>query len=212
MKKSIILVLFALLTVSMSAQHVTPLNIQLTELNLDSLRKQYSGQAYLLELQRLDKLMKEDSKILNDAQKQLKAERNHHKKMLAFIEKAEAGYKNLQALSQKEIAEFDKLKDNTDKQLKDLNSSDELNQETRTKAVEQLQIQRRALEATINATLNRQSQLANQPVQLQQMRTDFMVFNNEMTNKETGIKQMEATLKANRDVIKAEMKNVKAQK
>ena len=212
MKKSIILVLFALLTVSMSAQHVTPLNIQLTELHLDSLRKQYSGQAYLLELQRLDKLMKEDSKILNDAQKQLKAERNHHKKMLAFIEKAEAGYKNLQALSQKEIAEFDKLKDNTDKQLKDLNSSDELNQETRTKAVEQLQIQRRALEATINATLNRQSQLANQPVQLQQMRTDFMVFNNEMTNKETGIKQMEATLKANRDVIKAEMKNVKAQK
>ena len=171
MKKSIILVLFALLTVSMSAQHVTPLNIQLTELHLDSLRKQYSGQAYLLELQRLDKLMKEDSKILNDAQKQLKAERNHHKKMLAFIEKAEAGYKNLQALSQKEIAEFDKLKDNTDKQLKDLNSSDELNQETRTKAVEQLQIQRRALEATINATLNRQSQLANQPVQLQQMRT-----------------------------------------
>lgn len=212
MKKSIILVLFALLTVSMSAQHVTPLNIQLTELNLDSLRKQYSGQAYLLELQRLDKLMKEDSKILNDAQKQLKAERNHHKKMMAFIEKAEAGYKNLQALTQKEIAEFDKLKDNTDKQLKDINSSDELNQETRTKAVEQLQIQRRALEATINATLNRQSQLANQPVQLQQMRTDFMVFNNEMTNKETGIKQLEATLKANRDVIKAEMKNVKAQK
>lgn len=212
MKKSIILVLFALLTVSMSAQHVTPLNIQLTELNLDSLRKQYSGQAYLLELQRLDKLMKEDSKILNDAQKQLKAERNHHKKMMTFIEKAEAGYKNLQALAQKEIAEFDKLKDNTDKQLKDLNSSDELNQETRTKAVEQLQIQRRALEAMINATLNRQSQLANQPVQLQQMRTDFMVFNNEMTNKETGIKQMEATLKANRDVIKAEMKNVKAQK
>lgn len=212
MKKTIIFSLFALLTLSLSAQHVTPITIQLTELNLDSLRKQYSGQSYLLELQRLDKLMREDSKLLNDAQKQLKAEQNHYKKMMSFIEKAESSYKNLQALSQKEIAEFSKVKDLTDKQLREVNTSDELNQDTRLKAVEQLQIQRRALEATINATTNRQSQLANQPVHLQQMRTDFMVFNNEMTNKETSIKQMETTLKANRDIIKSEMKNVKSQK
>jgi hypothetical protein len=44
------------------------------------------------------------------------------------------------------------------------------------------------------------------------MRTDLMVLSNELTNKETDIKQMEATLKQRRDIIKAETKNVKAQK
>lgn len=212
MKKTIIFALFIMLMLPLSAQHVTPLTVKLTDFNLDSLRAVYSGQSYLLELQRLDRLMKDDTKALKDAASQLKAERNLYKQMMSYIEKGEVSYKNLQALSQKELDEFAKLKENAEKQLRTLNSSDEINQETRSKMVEQLQLQRRGLEAAINATTNRQSQLANQPVQLQQMRTDLMVFNNEMTNKETDIKQMEATLKSRREIIKAETKNAKASK
>jgi len=212
MKKSLLFVLFAALTLTASAQHVTPLTIKLTEVDLSSLRSQYQGQAYLLELQRLDMLLKDDTKLLKDAQNQLKAEKDYYKQMTSYIVKAEASFKNLQALSQKELDEFNKLKDNAEKQLRNLNSATDLQPETRTKTVDCLQEQRRGLEAAINATTSRQSQLANQPAQLQQMRTDLMVMSNELVNKESDIKQLEASLKTRREVIKAETKNVKAQK
>ena len=212
MKKTCIFVLFAMLTLSLSAQHVTPLNIHLTEVNLEELRSQYSGQSYLLELQRLDKLMKDDTKALKDAQNQLKAEQNYYKQMSSYVEKAEGAFKNLQTLAQKEMDELKKMKEGVDKQLRDINSNNQLNEETRTKIVEQLQQQRRGLEAAINANTSRQSQLANHPVQLSQMRTDLMVFNNEITHKDTDLKQFDAMLKQRREIIKAETKNVKAQK
>ena len=212
MKKSIIFAFFVMLTMSMSAQHVAPLNTHLTEFNLDTLRSIYQGQSYLLELQRLDKLLKDDTKVLKEAQEQLKTEKEYYKNMSGYVTKAETSFKNLQTLSQKELDEFKKLKDNSEKQLRIVNAATQLSTEIRNKAVDHLQEQRRALDAAINATTSRQTQLANQPVQLQQMRTDLMVLNNELTNKETDIKQMEATLKQRRDIIKAETKNVKAQK
>ena len=132
--------------------------------------------------------------------------------MSGYVTKAEASFKNLQTLSQKELDEFKKLKDNSEKQLRTVNAATQLSTEIRNNTVDHLQEQRRALDAAINATTSRQTQLANQPVQLQQMRTDLMVLSNELTNKETDIKQMEATLKQRRDIIKAETKNVKAQK
>lgn len=212
MKKTIILALFAMLTVSLSAQHVTPLNIKLTEFNFDSLRSQYQGQSYLLELQRLENLMKDDAKKLKDIQNQLKAEKDFQKQMMSYVDAAEKSFKNLQDYSQKELDELAKIKENADKQLRLINSSSLLNEETREKALDQLQGQRRGLDGAINATSNRQTQLANHPVQLQQMRNDLNVYNSEIINKEADIKQLEALLKNNRESIKAEMKIVKSQK
>jgi len=212
MKKSIFLALFAMLSVSLSAQHVTPLNIRITDFNFDSLRAQYQGQSYLLELERLEKLMKDDAKKLKDVQGQLKAEKDFQKQMMAYVDKAEASFKNLQTLSQKELDELAKIKENADKQLRAINSTSLLNEETREKALDQLQNQRRGLDGAINATTNRQTQLANHPMQLQQMRTDLMVYSNEIINKEADIKQLETSLKNKREAIKAEVKNVKSQK
>lgn len=212
MKKTIILALLAMLTVSLSAQHVTPLNIKLTEFNFDSLRSQYQGQSYLLELQRLENLMKDDAKKLKDIQNQLKTEKDFQKQMMSYVDAAEKSFKNLQDYSQKELDELAKIKENADKQLRMINSSSLLNEETREKALDQLQGQRRGLDGAINATSNRQTQLANHPVQLQQMRNDLNVYNSEIINKEADIKQLEALLKNNRESIKAEMKIVKSQK
>ncbi|MBR4521151.1 MAG: hypothetical protein IKO63_07030 [Paludibacteraceae bacterium] len=212
MKKSIFLALFAMLSVSLSAQHVTPLNIHITDFNFDSLRAQYQGQSYLLELERLEKLMKDDAKKLKDVQGQLKAEKDFQKQMMAYVDKAEASFKNLQTLSQKELDELAKIKENADKQLRAINNTSLLNEETREKALDQLQNQRRGLDGAINATTNRQTQLANHPMQLQQMRTDLMVYSNEIINKEADIKQLETSLKNKREAIKAEVKNVKSQK
>ncbi|MBQ7530576.1 MAG: hypothetical protein IJT12_02590 [Paludibacteraceae bacterium] len=212
MKKSFFFALFAMLTMSVSAQHVTPLNFHMTEFNFDTLRSLYQGQSYLLELERLEKLLKDDTKTLKDAQVQLKAEKDFYKQMVAYVDKADASFKNLQTLSQKEQDELTKIKENADKLLRTINSTNQLNEETRGKTLDQLQTQRRGLDGAINATTNRQSQLANHPVQLQQMRTDLMVYSNEIINKEAGIKQYEISLKNKREAIKAEMKNVKSQK
>ena len=201
-----------MLSVSLSAQHVTPLNIHITDFNFDSLRAQYQGQSYLLELERLEKLMKDDAKKLKDVQGQLKAEKDFQKQMMAYVDKAEASFKNLQTLSQKELDELAQIKENADKQLRAINNTSLLNEETREKALDQLQNQRRGLDGAINATTNRQTQLANHPMQLQQMRTDLMVYSNEIINKEADIKQLETSLKNKREAIKAEVKNVKSQK
>ena len=72
MKKTILFTLMVMISMSMSAQRVIPITFKLTEFNLDTMRATYQGSAYLLELQRLDKLMKDDSKMLSDLQKQLK--------------------------------------------------------------------------------------------------------------------------------------------
>lgn len=212
MKKSIILALFMTLTVSLSAHHVTPITVNLTEFNLDSLRAQYSGSSYLLELQRLDKLMKDDTKALKDAQVQLKAEKDYYKQMSSYIDKAESSFKSLQTYSQKELDEINKLKDQADKQIRTLNSSSQINPDTRKKALDILLEQRMGLEEAVTGTTKRQTEYSSHPTELQKIRTELMVLNNELTNKETDLKQMEATLKSRREIIKSEMKNVKAQK
>lgn len=212
MKRTFIFSIILMLAATMSAQHVTPITLRLTEFNLDSLRSQYSGTLYLSELQRLDRLMKDDTKALKDAQTQFKAEKDYQKKMSAYIDQTEKTFKNLQTLSQKELDELKKLRDNVEKQQHALNSTNQLNEETRSKSGDLLLTQRRGLDAIINATTSRQSQLAGHSTQLQQMRTDLMVFNHELINKETDLKQLEATLKSRRDIIKSETKNVKAQK
>ena len=212
MKRFLLFMTAFLFALSLNAQHVAPLGVSITEFNLDTLRATYQGSAYLLELQRLDKLLKDDTKMLKDATSQLKAEKTFHKQMTAYVDKAEASFKSLQSLSQKEMDEMTKLRDNLDKQLQAINSSNELTPETRTKTVDLLKNQRRTMEGMITATSNRMTQLGYFPQEIQKMRTDLMVLSGEITNKEADIKQMEATLKSRRDIIKAETKLVKSQK
>lgn len=212
MKKSIILTFFVLLSFSLSAQHVTPLKVELTSFNLDTLRQQFQGSAYLLELKRLDNLMKDDTRELKDAHLEIQEERKHQKQMVAYITKAEKTFKNLQSLTQKELDALKSLKIQAEKELHALNSTTQLNADTRTKANKMLQDNRVVLERSINSTIDRQMRLANHISKLQDMRTDLMVYNNELTNKDTDIKQLESTLQSRRAVIQTEIKNVKAQK
>lgn len=212
MKKSIILAFAVMLTASLSAQHVSPVTFSLTTFNLDSLRKQYQGQSYMMELQRLDKLMKDDTKQLKDAQNQLKAEQDYYKQMSTFADKAESSIKNMQSLAQKDLDELNNLKELTDKLLRSTSSNSDLGEETHTKITKALLDQRLNLDSAINATTVRQTVLSRHPAQIRLLRTDLMVFNGELTNKSTDLKQLEATLKSNRDIIKSEIKNVKSQK
>lgn len=212
MKRIFLFLSAFLFAMSLNAQHVAPIGFTLTDFNLDTLRATYQGSAYLLELQRLDKLMKDDTKLLKDAYSQLKAEKNYHKQMSSYLDKLEAGLKNMQSLSQKEMDEMTKLRDAMDKQLQALNTSNELSPETRTRSIEQLKNQRRALEMMLNATSSRMTQLGSYPSEIQQIRADLLKYSGELTNKETGIKQLEATLNSRRDVIKAETKIVKSKK
>jgi len=212
MKRIFLFLSAFMFALSLNAQHVAPLGISLTEFNLDTLRSTYQGTSYMLELQRLDKLMKDDTKLLKDAQSQLKSEKTFHKQMTSYVDKAEASLKNMQSLSQKEMDELTKLRDNIDKQLQAINTNNELTPETRAKVVEQLKDQRRNVEAMVKATSNRMTQLGSYPSEIQQMRTDLLMYNSELTNKEADLQQMENTLKARREVIKNEMKNVKSQK
>ncbi len=214
MKKIILFAMMLMLTVTLSAQHVTPISITLTKVHPESLRAQYKDQpqAYLIELRRLDDLLKSDTKALKDADLQLKAEKEFHKQMNVYVDKAEASFKNLQSISQKELDEMNKLKENVDGQLRAINSTSLLNTESRTKASKMLQVQRHELDSTINAAMKYQTELTDRLSELHKTRTDLMVLNSELINKETDLKQLENTLKHRRDIIKEEIKNVNSQK
>lgn len=196
---------------AMSAQHVSPLNIQITEVHLDSLRAKYSGSSYLLELQRLERLLKDDTKALKDATAELKAEKDLQKQIAAYIKNGEQTMKSVQQMSDKELNGLKKLKEVLDKQIRTMNSSTNLDPDSRNKMLDELNQQQKSIDAAIEATNLRQKNLADIPTRLQKMSTDLLAYNSELTNKETDIKQMEATIKARREIVKSEMKAVKAQ-
>ena len=80
---------FALLALSMAAmaQHVTPIEVRVTDLKLDSLRAQYVSEPaiYRSKLEILARELEQDAKALKQARVELKAEQAHAKEKTATI-------------------------------------------------------------------------------------------------------------------------------
>lgn len=212
MKKFIIFAAAIACAVSLSAQHVNPITINLTDVNLDSINSRYSGQALLVELARCEDLLKQNQDALKKAEKELKEEQKYYKQMTKMVDAAEKSYKTLMGYTDKELAEYKKLQDVVEKQIKEVNNANLIDSQTRINTTDELNDQRRQISAAINSTSDRNQRLSKQNEEFVKLRDKLVTFYNELINKESNLKQLAIQLKSRQDLIKAEKQRVKSLK
>lgn len=80
MKRTLLIAAVAALSAALSAQNVTPLNLNTAEFDLDSIREQAGNdEQYVIDLEAISRQVKADKDIINLAVKTAKSERNYYK-------------------------------------------------------------------------------------------------------------------------------------
>lgn len=212
MKKICLFFALAACALTLSAQHVTPLNIQLVDFALDSMRTKYAvdPQMYKSELQRIQLTQDANAKALEAAAKQLKDEKTFAKDQAAYLKKKEAAYTNLQKLYANEQAILADMEELIDKNSRKVQKTGTLNTQT--------------VEGNANALLSEKKDLAQaqEELAIRQQAISLMLekipaeqaaladFELEIQNKEVDLKQLQQTHDTREATIKAELKNLKA--
>ena len=211
MKKVFFVIAFAALTLGMNAQHVAPLNIQLTEFNLDTLRVRYVNdkQMYSTELQHIVLLQDAEQQAIKEAWKELKDEKAHAKNVASCLKDVNSSITNLGKSAEKEIDVLKGMIRSIEKQQKDVRGLKKLKAETRDEYIEYLETEKRYLNAMLDNLTSRQKELSNALTGAQVKEAALNAFNLEIQQKELDLKQLETTSKARAEQIKAEQKIVK---
>ena len=212
MKKSILALAVLAMSMGLSAQHVSPLNIELVQFSLDSMRTQYANNLamYKSELQRIQDVQDANKKALSDAAKELKDEKIHAKDVAAYLKQKESTYTSLLKLY---ISEQDKLcdmRETIEKQTTRIQKTTRLTSETRDNNRKELEAEKSNIERSIKEVEGRLKNIAKIIEKLPDEQEALAAFNLEIQNKETDLKQLQATQKTNASTIKAELKTVKA--
>lgn len=211
MKKVFFVIAFAALTLGMNAQHVAPLNIQLTEFNLDTLRVKFVNdkQMYSTELQHIVLLQEAEQQAIKEAWKELKDEKAHAKNVASCLKDVNSSITNLGKSAEKEIDVLKGMIRSIEKQQKDVRGLKKLKAETRDEYIEYLETEKRYLNAMLDNLTSRQKELSNALTGAQVKEAALSAFNLEIQQKELDLKQLETTSKARAEQIKAEQKIVK---
>lgn len=211
MKKVFFVIAFAALTLGMNAQHVAPLNIQLTEFNLDTLRVKFVNdkQMYSTELQHIVLLQEAEQQAIKEAWKELKDEKAHAKNVASCLKDVNSSITNLGKSAEKEIDVLKGMIRSIEKQQKDVRGLKKLKAETRDEYIEYLETEKRYLNAMLDNLTSRQKELSNALTGAQAKEAALSAFNLEIQQKELDLKQLETTSKARAEQIKAEQKIVK---
>lgn len=211
MKKVFFVIAFAAMTLGMNAQHVAPLNIQLTEFNLDTLRVRYVNdkQMYSTELQHIVLLQDAEQQAIKEAWKELKDEKAHAKNVASCLKDVNSSITNLGKSAEKEIDVLKGMIRSIEKQQKDVRGLKKLKAETRDEYIEYLETEKRYLNAMLDNLTSRQKELSNALTGAQVKEAALNAFNLEIQQKELDLKQLETTSKARAEQIKAEQKIVK---
>lgn len=212
MKKSILALAVLALSMGLSAQHVSPLNIELVQFSLDSMRIQYANNLamYKSELQRIQDIQDANKKALSDAAKELKDEKIHAKDVAAYLKQKESTYNTLQKLYNSEQDKLCDMRETVEKQTTRIQKTTRLNSETRDNNRRDLEVEKNNIERSIKEVEIRLKNIAKIIEKLPDEQEALTAFNLEIQNKETDLKQLQATQKTNVNTIKAELKTVKA--
>ena len=112
--KKVFFFVFAACCMTAAAQHVVPVNIQVVDLKLDSLRALYQTEPtmYRASLDVLSQQLAKNAEELKTAKTQLKAEQEHGKQMQTSLKEASkmtASLKKLYAQEEKELKNMQKI-------------------------------------------------------------------------------------------------------
>ncbi len=204
----------AVLALSMSAfaQRVTPLNITLAEVKLDSLRTLYLAEPimYRASLDAVAQALEKNDKEIKAAKTELKVEKQHAKEMGTSLKKAETMVASLKKLYGKEEDELRNMSKTVEKQMKTLGKQNELNDETRNQYRSFLERQQQELNYSLRDVAERARAISDLETSIQNAKSNLSQFEQQANLKESELKFMETQLKERQKLVKEEQKAAKS--
>lgn len=214
MKKLFVLAGAAMLVLTMTAQHVTPLNITAVSVRLDTLRTSYGTDmvAYQVQLQRiLDSDLKTNDEALKQARKQLNEEKAYSKCIADYVKDASKVLKTVEKNCNEEIKDLTDLQNTIDKQTVTANKLTLITHDSKPKFIAHMEVERKELGTERQNIQNKLEIIKKQQAQVKRIQDGLDIFNVEITNKENDLKLKESQYKDTEKAVKEEIKNVKAE-
>ncbi len=212
--KRIILLAFTAFSMTIMAQHVTPLNIPLSDVRIDSLRTLYISEPtmYRASLEVAAQQLHSTGEAIKTAKSELKAEQAHGKEMTKSLKEASKMAASLKKLYAKEESEIKKMQKVVDKQVKTLHKQKELNSETRDSYNRFLEKQQKELAYCLRDIVDRQKAVSDLEAAIVASQNEMQTFIHETELKASDLAQIETEYKNLVNTIKTEQKAVKKMK
>lgn len=210
--KKICILAFMCLTVSVMAQHVNPLSIQIAEINLDSLRAAYLAQPtmYRASLEVVAEQLEQNVQQIKSATQELKQEQAHGKEIARATKEANKNLTALQNLYEKEESEKDALLVMIEQQKKKLTRQDKVNSQTTDYYVQMLNEQQQIVEQSMSDLKIRKQQVEQLLEEWQALQLKYQTYNQEIEKKAFELAQTEVLLKERVKILKEEQKAAKS--
>ncbi len=210
--KKLFLIAFAAIGMTAMAQHVTPLNIQIVDLKLDSLRALYIQEPtmYRASLDVVGEQLAQNAEQIKQAKAELKAEQTLAKEMDKSIKNANKMAEGLKKLYAKEEGELKSMQKNVEQQQKTINKLKELNRESKDVFMGLMEQEQKELGYSLREAADRQRAIADLQTSLQNAQTNLQSYVQEVEQKATGLAQIEAEYKARLAALKNEQKAAKS--
>lgn len=212
--KNVFVIFLMGFSLTIMAQHVTPLDIKIAELNLDSLRGAYLAQPtmYRASLDVVAEQLEENAQQIKEAQNELRIEMIHAKEMRRVLNE---GVKRLSVLKKtyaKEEAEIKSLMETLEDQRQKLEKQTELNQQTRDGYIQMFSNEYSRLEQTLSDLANRVQEATLLSNELQNATFAYQTYEQELERKAFDLAQVEALYETRKDALKAEQRAAKSLK
>ena len=212
--KNVFVIFLMGFSLTIMAQHVTPLDIKIAELNLDSLRGAYLAQPtmYRASLDVVAEQLEENAQQIKEAQNELRIEMIHAKEMRRVLNE---GVKRLSVLKKtyaKEEAEIKSLMETLEDQRQKLEKQTELNQQTRDGYIQMFSNEYSRLEQTLSDLANRIQEATLLSNELQNATFAYQTYEQELERKAFDLAQVEALYETRKDALKAEQRAAKSLK
>lgn len=210
--KKVFFFVFAACCMTAAAQHVVPVNIQVVDLKLDSLRALYQTEPtmYRASLDVLSQQLAKNAEELKTAKAQLKAEQTHAKQMQSSLKEAvkmTASLKKLYGQEEKELKSMQKV---VEGQQRNLSKQMDLSESARNEYTRFLETQQKELGYSIREVADRQRSITDLETSIQNGQTGLNAYMQELQQKATQVATVEAQLKERTAILKTEQKSAKS--
>ena len=202
---------FLALSLSVMAQHVTPLSIQLADAKIDSLRTLYFNEPmmYRASLEVVAQEFAKNAEQIKAAKAELKDEQAHAKEMENSLKEALKMTSSLKSVYSKEESALKSMQKTVEKQQRKLNSNRRLNQDARDNYAQLLEKEQKELGYSLREVAERQRSVAQLETTIQNWKTTLQNYVQETKQKAADLAMIEATYKQRLAALKAEQKTAK---
>ena len=212
--KNVFVIFLMGFSLTIMAQHVTPLDIKIAELNLDSLRGAYLAQPtmYRASLDVVAEQLEENAQQIKETQNELRIEMIHAKEMRRVLNEGVKRLSVLKKIYAKEEAEIKSLMETLEDQRQKLEKQTELNQQTRDGYIQMFSNEYSRLEQTLSDLANRVQEATLLSNELQNATFSYQTYEQELERKAFDLAQVEALYETRKDALKAEQRAAKSLK